>query len=128
MRSRLCLAFMALATVTAPAWAADECHLSRVSLCDGCNVTAHWSVKVAPQGSAPNKFFCKADWSSRGGNQQFTLLQAPVLGKVSFHTYRVEYRGNKVGHDTLVVRQTWLSPSNQRWSGTVTYDIDVVAQ
>ncbi|MDZ5454740.1 hypothetical protein [Labrys sp. ZIDIC5] len=121
------LALLGLSALAVPALAGQKCHghLSRVSACDGCSVTANWTVTRIQRGPDDNHF-CTANWRSLGGHAQFSLIQPPRLGTVKFKDYRVEYRGEKLGHDSMVVRHGWLSRANKPMTATVTYDINVV--
>lgn len=110
-----------------PALAGQECHshLSPIRVVDGSSVTATWKVTRMQKGADDNHF-CSAVWRSLGGHQQFSLIQPPRLGTAKFKDYRVEYRSEQLGHDRMVVKQSWLSRANRPMSATVTYDISVV--
>lgn len=120
-------AAIGLGALTAPSLAAQKCHdhLSPIRIVDGGTATARWTVTRILKGPDDNQF-CVVEWRSLGGHQQFSLVQPPRLGTVKFKDYRVGYRGEQIGHDTMVVKQTWLSRTNRPMSATVTYDITVV--
>ena len=116
------LSLLSLTTLATSALAASQCHVNSVRLCDQCNSTTHWTVPQAVEGHR----FCHIAWQSLGGNMRFEVVQAPHLGAVNIHDYHVGYSGEKLGHDSMVIRTSWLSPNNRPMSGQVTYDIDVV--
>lgn len=121
------LAVISLGALTAPSLAGQRCHGAGagVRLCDGCSGISHWTVTRIQRGPDDNHF-CTSEWHSLGGNQQFSLVQPPRLGTVKFKDYRVEYRGEQLGHDSMVIKLSWLSRTNRPMSATVTYDISVV--
>lgn len=121
------LSLLGIGTLIAPALAGQKCHdrFSHVQVCDGCTATARWTVTRIQKGVDDNHF-CYVEWRSVGGHSQFSLVQPPRLGTVRFKDYRVEYRGEQIGHDSMVVRQTWLSRTNAPMTATVTYDITIV--
>lgn len=120
----LCL--VVLAATTSVALAAPKCEHTSVRLCDQCNLSLDWKVVQAPQGPAAAQAFCIASWQSLGGLQGFELIEAPHLGTMKFRTYRVAYRGEKLGHDRVVMRVKWQDRANNPRSAVVTYNIDVL--
>ncbi|QEN84782.1 hypothetical protein FZC33_00370 [Labrys sp. KNU-23] len=121
------LAVLSLGVLAAPALAGQKCHsqASNVSLCDGCAVTIRWTVVRIQRGPDDNHF-CVYEWRNLGGLLPSSVIQAPHLGTAKFKDYRVEYRGEKLGHDSMVVMQSWRTRTNTVRSATVTYDINVV--
>lgn len=120
------LSILCLAAMTSAAAAAMKCQHSTVSLCDGCSTSATWNVVLAPKGPEAARAFCYFDWRSLGGSQRFEVVKSPQLGTLRTHDYRLAYRGEKVGRDVVVLKQSWLSPTNRTMTGTVTYTINVV--
>jgi hypothetical protein len=118
------LSLVVLSSFTNAVFAETRCSMSPVRVCDGCHPTSRWTVTKA--GPDPKHNYCSVSWSSMGGHVQFEMIQQPQLGEGHFKDYRVIYRGDKLGRDTMVVKMSWLSPSNRTMTGTVTYDIDVV--
>ncbi len=118
------LSLFTLALMTTAATAETRCSSGPADICDGCTATVHWKVTQAVPNGEHNR--CSIAWSSVGGHMQFQLLTTPRLGKASFEDYSVYYKGERLGHDQMVVKMHWVSTSGRAMSGTVTYDINVV--
>lgn len=123
--SKIIIAFSSLIGLTAPALAEGHCYTSKVTICDGCNVNHRWLVPLAGSFKPTNLSFCRENWQNLGGSIQFTVVQPPRNGTLQLRNYAVAYRGDHPGHDTMVLRATWLGPRNDKRSGTVSYDITV---
>lgn len=119
--------FAFLAAMTSAAFAAPICQHNPARLCDHCDTTIVWNVVQAPQGAAAAHSFCIDAWQNLSGLRGFDLVEAPHLGTIRFHTYRIAYRGEKLGHDRAMVRVKWSDRNNNEKSAVVTYDINVVA-
>ena len=126
-----CVLFLSVAA----AEAASFCHLEGGGLLqDGSTITQNLKIVVAsyprPQipGYEADKSWCSLDRRALGGYIFSEVTEAPKLGKVAVYSYKIRYRGDKVGHDHFVLKHHWLGIRNEKYAGTIVVDVEIVAE
>jgi hypothetical protein len=127
----------ALLNASAQAQYTYVCQYWGPRLIDGDTVTRYWRVVLGSIHreeipGKPDRSWCRISFAVAGrgfwGNfKSFEVLEAPKNGQFRVYPTSVVYKGMRVGPDKLVVKQNWLSSTNnQPMSGTVNIEIEVV--
>lgn len=134
MRARLLLSALVLFFLgVSAAQATTYCEAGALNLQDGATLTTSWRMTssqarriVHPAQTKPTST-CVFTWRVLGGfYRPIEILEKPRLNTAVAGRYALSYRALNLGHDRMVIRIYWLTPSNQTRSATVIYDIDVV--
>jgi hypothetical protein len=135
MKRSIVLSAIVFLTTLSGANAASYCWWSGGRLHDGQTVTETLRIVVSSvpreqiAGRSSNRPWCTQNRSSLGGHSSSKLIEKPRFGEVRLNSYRVSYKGDRIGKDRFVIERRWLNGNTNQWqSGRIIYEVDVVGQ